>query len=80
VRSALGTCGAVFVSINYRLGEYGFLALSQLESAGPQGTGDYGLLDQIAALTWVRSNIAASGGDTRRVTIDGQSAGSGVFR
>lgn len=68
---------SVFVSINYRLGVDGFLALSQLESASPQGTGDYGLLDQIAALKWVRSNIAAFGGDTHRVTIDGQSAGSG---
>ena len=68
---------SIFVSINYRLGVYGFLALSQLESASPQGTGDYGLLDQIAALKWVRSNIAAFGGDTHRVTIDGQSAGAG---
>ena len=68
---------SIFVSINYRLGVDGFLALSQLESASPQGTGDYGLLDQIAALKWVRSNIAAFGGDTHRVTIDGQSAGSG---
>lgn len=68
---------SIFVSINYRLGVEGFLALSQLESASPQGTGDYGLLDQIAALRWVRSNIAAFGGDTHRVTIDGQSAGSG---
>jgi para-nitrobenzyl esterase len=68
---------SIFVSVNYRLGVYGYLALSQLESASPQGTGDYGLLDQIAALKWVRSNIAAFGGDTRKVTIDGQSAGSG---
>jgi para-nitrobenzyl esterase len=67
---------SIFVSINYRLGVYGFLALPQL-AAGPQGTGNYGLLDQIAALRWVRSNIAAFGGDPRRVTIDGQSAGSG---
>jgi para-nitrobenzyl esterase len=68
---------SIFVSINYRLGADGFLALSQLESASPQGTGNYGLLDQVAALKWVRSNIAAFGGDTREVTIDGQSAGSG---
>ena len=68
---------SIFVSINYRLGVDGFLALSQLEPASPQGTGDYGLLDQIAALKWVRSNIAAFGGDNHKVTIDGQSAGSG---
>jgi para-nitrobenzyl esterase len=67
---------SIFVSINYRLGVYGFLALPQL-AASPQGTGNYGLLDQIAALKWVRSNIAAFGGDAHRVTIDGQSAGSG---
>jgi para-nitrobenzyl esterase len=66
----------IFVSINYRLGVYGFLALPQL-AASPQGTGNYGLLDQIAALKWVRSNIAAFGGDAHKVTIDGQSAGSG---
>jgi para-nitrobenzyl esterase len=68
---------SVFVSINYRLGPYGFLALPQLQTASPQGNGDYGLLDQIAALKWVRSNIAAFGGDPHKVTIDGQSAGSG---
>jgi para-nitrobenzyl esterase len=68
---------SIFVSINYRLGAFGFLALPQLQSASPQGTGNYGLLDQIAALKWVRSNIAAFGGDARKVTIDGQSAGSG---
>jgi para-nitrobenzyl esterase len=69
---------SVFVSINYRLGPYGFLALSQLEAGSPQGGGDYGLLDQIAALRWVRSNIAAFGGDAHDITIDGQSAGSGA--
>jgi para-nitrobenzyl esterase len=67
---------SIFVSINYRLGAFGFLALPQL-AASPQGTGNYGLLDQIAALKWVRSNIAAFGGDVHKVTIDGQSAGSG---
>jgi para-nitrobenzyl esterase len=68
---------SVFVSINYRLGAYGFLALPELQSASPQGNGNYGLLDQIAALKWVRSNIAAFGGDAHKITIDGQSAGSG---
>jgi para-nitrobenzyl esterase len=68
---------SVFVSINYRLGPLGFLALPQLESGSPQGSGDYGLLDQIAALKWVRSDIAAFGGDARDITIDGESAGAG---
>jgi para-nitrobenzyl esterase len=63
---------SVFVSINYRLGTYGYLALPELADSG-----DYGLLDQIAALGWVRSSIAAFGGDPRNITIDGQSAGSG---
>jgi para-nitrobenzyl esterase len=67
---------SIFVSINYRLGAYGFLALPQL-AGSPQGTGNYGLLDQIAALKWVRSNIGAFGGDAHKLTIDGQSAGSG---
>lgn len=67
---------SIFVSINYRLGPYGFLALPQLEAASPQGVGNYGLLDQIAALRWVRSNITAFGGDAHNITIDGQSAGS----
>ena len=69
---------SVFVSINYRLGPYGFLALPELAAASPLGSGNYGLLDQIAALKWVRSNIAAFGGDARDITIDGQSAGSGA--
>ena len=64
---------SIFVSINYRLGAYGYLALSQFGD----GSGDYGLLDQIAALKWVRTNIAAFGGNAHGITIDGQSAGSG---
>jgi para-nitrobenzyl esterase len=67
---------SIFVSINYRLGPYGFLALPQLDSTSPQGSGNYGLLDQIAALRWVQSNIAAFGGNAHNITIDGQSAGS----
>ncbi|WP_205880281.1 carboxylesterase/lipase family protein [Lichenicoccus roseus] len=66
--------GIVGVSFNYRLGALGFLALPAL--AGPRGeTGDYGLLDQQAALRWVRANIAAFGGDPDDVTIGGESAG-----
>ena len=66
--------GVVGVSLNYRLGALGFLALPAL--AGKDGeTGDYGLLDQQAALRWVRRNIAAFGGDPDNVTIGGESAG-----
>ncbi|HZC71543.1 MAG TPA: carboxylesterase family protein [Jatrophihabitans sp.] len=63
---------SIFVSINYRLGAFGFLALAQLDQAS---TGSYGLLDQIAALKWVNNNIAAFGGNPHNITIDGQSAG-----
>ena len=66
---------SIFVSINYRLGAYGWLALPQLAASG-LGPGNYGLLDQIAALKWVRDNIAAFGGNARNITIDGQSAGA----
>ena len=75
--SAMAKKGVVFVTINYRLGIFGFLALPQLSRESSHHTsGDYGLLDQIAALKWVKQNIAAFGGDPDNVTIDGQSAGS----
>jgi len=68
--------GLVVVTINYRLGAFGFLAHPELTKSSPHHTsGNYGLLDQIAALQWVRDNIAAFGGDPTRVTIAGQSAG-----
>ncbi len=68
--------GVVFVSINYRLGLLGFLAHPALSAESPQHlSGNYGLLDQIEALRWVRDNIAAFGGDPRQVTIAGESAG-----
>jgi para-nitrobenzyl esterase len=68
--------GAVAVSFNYRLGPLGFLALSSLATEDPHhGTGNLGLLDQQAALRWVRDNIAAYGGDPHQVTIYGESAG-----
>ena len=68
--------GDIAVSFNYRLGPLGFLALPQLAAAAPHhGTGDLGLLDQQAALRWVRADIAAYGGDPGQVTIYGESAG-----
>ena len=69
--------GIVFVSVEYRLGLLGWLAHPALTAeAGPTAPlANYGLMDQIAALTWVRKNIAAFGGDPRRVTVAGESAG-----
>jgi len=68
--------GVVFVSINYRLGLLGYLAHPALSAESPKHvSGNYGLLDQIAALRWVRDNIAAFGGDPKQVTIAGESAG-----
>ncbi len=71
--------GNVVVTVNYRLGALGYLALPALdaESADKQSSGQYGDLDKIEALRWVKRNIAAFGGDPERVTIAGQSAGAG---
>jgi para-nitrobenzyl esterase len=69
--------GIVVVSVEYRLGALGFLADAALAAESPnKSAGNYGLLDQIAALEWVRRNIAAFGGDPARVTIGGQSSGA----
>lgn len=69
--------GGVLVSCNYRLGFLGFLAHPLLSAESPEGvSGNYGIMDQIAALKWVKNNIAAFGGDPDRVTIMGQSAGA----
>ena len=70
--------GTVVVAANYRLGPFGFLAHAALaaEDAGYPSSGNYGLLDQRAAFTWVRNQIAAFGGDPNRVTIAGSSAGA----
>ena len=72
----LAARGIIVVSINYRLGVLGWLALPALSAESPLGvSGNYGLLDQIAALKWIKANIASFGGDPSNVTIDGQSAG-----
>jgi para-nitrobenzyl esterase len=69
--------GVVVVSLNYRLGVFGFLAHPELtKESGRGASGNYGLLDQVAALRWVRDNVAAFGGDPGNVTIFGESAGS----
>ncbi len=74
---AMAKKGIVFVSINYRVGIFGFYAHPELtKESGVNASGNYGLLDQIAALKWVQKNIAAFGGDPSNVTIAGQSAGS----
>ncbi len=73
----LASRGIVVVTSNHRLGAFGFLAHPALSAESPQGaSGNYGLLDQIAALAWVKRNVAAFGGDPERVTVAGQSAGS----
>lgn len=75
--AALAREGLVVVTINYRLGLFGWLAHPALSAETPENiSGNYGLLDQIAALEWVRDNIAAFGGDAGRVTIAGESAGA----
>ena len=69
--------GVIVVTIAYRLGPLGFLALPELTRESPHhSSGNYGLMDQIAALEWVHRNIAAFGGDPKCVTIAGQSSGS----
>ena len=67
--------GVVLVSITYRLGAFGFLAHPELSKESGKGSGCYGLQDQVAALRWVKENIAQFGGDPSRVTIFGESAG-----
>ncbi|HJZ99967.1 MAG TPA: carboxylesterase family protein, partial [Candidatus Solibacter sp.] len=69
--------GIVAITVNYRLGVFGFFAHPELTKESPNhASGNYGLFDQRAALEWVRQNIAAFGGDPKRVTIAGESAGS----
>jgi para-nitrobenzyl esterase len=74
--SALAKQGAVVVTINYRLGPFGFLALPSLSKESTRSSsGNYGLLDQVQALLWVHRNIDKFGGDPQNVTIFGESAG-----
>jgi para-nitrobenzyl esterase len=69
--------GVVLVTLNYRLGVFGFLAHPDLtRESGRSASGNYGMLDEVAALRWVKDNIAAFGGDPGNVTIFGESAGS----
>ena len=73
----LAAKGVVVVSFNYRLGVFGFFSHADLaKESEHNASGNYGLLDQVAALEWVRKNIGAFGGDARKVTIFGESAGS----
>ena len=67
--------GVILVTINYRLGTLGFLSHPELTAEQGQ-SGNYGTMDQIAALQWVRDNIAQFGGDPGNITVFGQSAGA----
>ena len=74
---ALATRGVIVVTINYRVGLLGFFAHPELSRESEHhSSGNYGLLDQIAALAWIKRNVVVFGGDPERVTIWGQSAGS----
>ena len=76
-----GAKDVVLVSINYRLGVFGFLTHPELSAESPHGvSGNYGILDQIEALKWIKKNIAQFGGDPDNVMIFGQSAGAGSVK
>ncbi len=73
----LAAKGVVYVSLGYRLGAFGFMAHPELTKESPFGaSGNYGFLDQVAALQWIQRNIERFGGDPKRVTVIGQSAGA----
>lgn len=74
---SLARRGIVVVTFNYRMGLFGFMAHPQLSASSvSSASGNYGLMDQIAALEWIQRNISAFGGDPRKVTVAGQSAGA----
>jgi para-nitrobenzyl esterase len=76
---ALAKKGAVIVTINYRLGEFGFFSYPGLTTESDRrGAANFGVMDSIAALQWVQRNITAFGGDPKRVTVFGESAGAGL--
>jgi para-nitrobenzyl esterase len=76
---ALAKKGAIVVTLNYRLGVFGFFSHPELtKESDRRGAANFGVMDSIAALQWVQKNIAAFGGDPKRVTIFGESAGAGV--
>jgi para-nitrobenzyl esterase len=78
-QTAAALTHSIVISINYRLGALGWLALPQLDAEQPATqSGNYGMLDQIQALRWVRQNIRQFGGHPRNVTVYGQSAGAGA--
>lgn len=77
--AALAARGVVVVSVNYRLGPFGFVDLSALGGADRGWVANAGLHDVVAALRWVRTHVAAFGGDQHRVTVFGESAGGGVI-
>jgi carboxylesterase 2 len=75
--SGLASKDIIVVTFNYRMGPFGFLAHPDLAAeTASNSSGNYGLLDMMAALKWVQTDIAAFGGDPKRVTVGGQSAGS----
>ena len=75
--TSLAAHGVILVTINYRLGVLGFFSHPELTAESPHhSTGNYGLLDQLAALEWVKENIARFGGDPENVTLFGESAGA----
>ncbi|MFE2145839.1 carboxylesterase/lipase family protein [Streptomyces sp. NPDC059456] len=74
-RTMAGLTGSVVISINYRLGQLGYLGLPEIAGQNQEHSGSFGLMDQMAALRWTRENIAAFGGDPGNVTVSGQSAG-----
>ncbi|MEN8651314.1 carboxylesterase family protein [Streptomyces sp. 21So2-11] len=76
-RTMAESTNTIVVTINYRLGQLGYLTLPELTTDNALRSGSWGLMDQIAALKWTRQNIAAFGGNPGNVTISGQSAGSG---